>query len=145
MISMYERFTDRARKILQLANQEAQRLNHKYIGSEHILLALVKEDSSAAADILKNSDIDLHKIRLEVEKLARRGPGGAQFPSAKKIIGASIEEARNLSHNYVGAEHLLLGLLHEQEGVVAQVLMNLGLTLEDIREEVRNVGSRHSA
>jgi ATP-dependent Clp protease ATP-binding subunit ClpC len=144
---MYERFTDRARKVMQLANQEAQRFNHEYIGTEHILLGLVKEGSGVAANVLKNLDIDLRKIRLEVEKIVQHGPGGEQVvmgrlphtPRAKKVIEYSVEEARNLSHNYVGTEHLLLGLLREQEGVAAQVLMNLGLKLEDVREEVLNL------
>ncbi len=144
---MYERFTDRARKVMQLANQEAQRFNHEYIGTEHVLLGLVKEGSGVAANVLKNLDIDLRKIRLEVEKIVQHGPGGEQVvmgrlphtPRAKKVLEYSIEEARNLNHNYVGTEHLLLGLLREQEGVAAQVLMNLGLKLEDVREEVLNL------
>src|ERR1700739_3559938 len=142
---MYESFTDRARKVMQLANQEAQRFNHEYIGTEHILLGLVKEGSGVAANVLKNLDIDLRKIRLEVEKIVQSGPDMVtmgklpQTPRAKKVIEYSIEEARNLNHNYVGTEHLLLGLLREQEGVAAQVLMNLGLKLEDVREEVLNL------
>jgi ATP-dependent Clp protease ATP-binding subunit ClpC len=142
---MYERFTDRARKVMQLANQEAQRFNHEYIGTEHILLGLVKEGTGVAANVLKNLDIDLRKIRLEVEKIVQAGPDMVtmgklpQTPRAKKVIEYSIEEARQLNHNYVGTEHLLLGLLREQEGVAAQVLMNLGLKLEDVREEVLNL------
>jgi len=132
---------------MQLANQEAQRFNHEYIGTEHVLLGLVKEGSGVAANVLKNLDIDLRKIRLEVEKIVQHGPGGEQVvmgrlphtPRAKKVIEYSVEEARNLNHNYVGTEHLLLGLLREQEGVAAQVLMNLGLKLEDVREEVLNL------
>jgi len=142
---MYERFTDRARKVMQLANQEAQRFNHEYIGTEHILLGLVKEGSGVAANVLKNLDVDLRKIRLEVEKLVQSGPEMVtmgklpQTPRAKKVIEYSMEEARNLNHNYVGTEHILLGLLREQEGVAAQVLMNLGLKLEDVRDEVLNL------
>ncbi len=142
---MYERFTDRARKVMQLANQEAQRFNHEYIGTEHILLGLVKEGTGVAANVLKNLDIDLRKIRLEVEKIVQAGPDMVtmgklpQTPRAKKVIEYSIEEARQLNHNYVGTEHLLLGLLREQEGVAAQVLMNLGLKLEDVRDEVLNL------
>ncbi|HEY2787157.1 MAG TPA: ATP-dependent Clp protease ATP-binding subunit [Fimbriiglobus sp.] len=144
---MYERFTDRARKVMQLANQEAQRFNHEYIGTEHVLLGLVKEGSGVAANVLKNLDIDLRRVRLEVERIVQPGPGGDQVvmgrlphtPRAKKVIEYSVEEARNLNHNYVGTEHLLLGLLREQEGVAAQVLMNLGLKLEDVREEVLNL------
>ena len=142
---MYERFTDRARKVMQLANQEAQRFNHEYIGTEHILLGLIKEGSGVAANVLKNLDVDLRKIRLEVEKLVQSGPDMVtmgklpQTPRAKKVIEYSMEEARNLNHNYVGTEHILLGLLREQEGVAAQVLMNLGLKLEEVREEVLNL------
>jgi ATP-dependent Clp protease ATP-binding subunit ClpC len=144
-IQMFERFTDRARKVMQLANQEAQRFNHEYIGTEHILLGLVKEGSGVAANVLKNLDIDLRKIRMEVEKIVHAGPDMVtmgrlpQTPRAKKVIEYSMEEARNLNHNYVGTEHILLGLLREQEGVAAQVLMNLGLKLEDVREEVLNL------
>jgi len=130
---------------MQLANQEAQRFNHEYIGTEHILLGLVKEGSGVAANVLKNLDVDLRKIRLEVEKLVQSGPEMVtigklpQTPRAKKVIEYSMEEARNLNHNYVGTEHILLGLLREQEGVAAQVLMNLGMKLEDVREEVLNL------
>ncbi|MBI1899545.1 MAG: ATP-dependent Clp protease ATP-binding subunit [Planctomycetia bacterium] len=142
---MYERFTDRARKVMQLANQEAQRFNHEYIGTEHLLLGLIKEGSGVAANVLKNLDVDLRKIRLEVEKLVQSGPDMVTMgklphtPRAKKVIEYSMEEARNLNHNYVGTEHILLGLLREQEGVAAQVLMNLGLRLEEVREEVLNL------
>ncbi len=142
---MFERFTDRARKVMALANQEAQRFNHEYIGTEHILLGLVKEGSGVGANVLKNLEVDLRKVRLEVEKLVKRGPDMVtmgklpQTPRAKKVIEYAIEEARSLNHNYVGTEHLLLGLPREQDGVAAQVLMNLGLKLEDVREEVLNL------
>ena len=142
---MFERFTDRARKVMGLANQEAQRFNHEYIGTEHILLGLVKEGSGVAANVLRNLDIDLKKIRLEVEKIVQSGPDTATMgklpytPRAKKVIELAFEEARSLGHNYVGTEHLLLGLLREQEGVAARVLMNLGVKLDDVREEVLNL------
>jgi len=142
---MFERFTDRARKVMALANQEAQRFNHEYIGTEHILLGLVKEGSGVGANVLKNLDVDLHKVRMEVEKLVKSGPDMVtmgklpQTPRAKKVIEFAIEEARSLSHNYVGTEHLLLGLLREADGVAAQVLMNLGLKLDEVREEVLNL------
>src|SRR6478609_9651038 len=142
---MYERFTDRARKVMQLANQEAQRFNHEYVGTEHVLLGLVKEGGGVAPNVLRNLDVDLRKIRVEVEKIVQYGPEMVtmgklpQTPRAKKVIEYAIEEARNLNHNYVGTEHLLLGLLREQEGVAAQVLMNLGLKLEEVREEVLNL------
>jgi ATP-dependent Clp protease ATP-binding subunit ClpC len=130
---------------MALANQEAQRFNHDYIGTEHILLGLVKEGSGVGANVLKNLGVDLRKVRLEVEKLVKSGPEMVtmgklpQTPRAKRVIEYAIEEARNLNHNYVGTEHLLLGLLREQDGVAAQVLMNLGLKLEDVREEVLNL------
>ncbi|QQE11100.1 ATP-dependent Clp protease ATP-binding subunit [Planctomycetota bacterium] len=142
---MFERFTDRARKVMALANQEAQRFNHEWIGTEHILLGLVKEGSGVGANVLKNMDVDLRKVRLEVEKLVKSGPDMVtmgklpQTPRAKKVIEYAIDEARNLNHNYVGTEHLLLGLLREHEGVAAQVLMNLNLKLEEVREEVLNL------
>ncbi|MGD8453683.1 MAG: ATP-dependent Clp protease ATP-binding subunit [Phycisphaerae bacterium] len=142
---MFERFTDRARKVMALANQEAQRFNHEYIGTEHFLLGLVKEGSGVGANVLKNLGVDLRRVRLEVEKLVKSGPEMVtmgklpQTPRAKRVIEYAIEEARNLNHNYIGTEHLLLGLLREQEGVAAQVLMNLGLKLEDVREEVLNL------
>jgi ATP-dependent Clp protease ATP-binding subunit ClpC len=130
---------------MALANQEAQRFNHEYIGTEHILLGLVKEGSGVGANVLKNLDVDLRKVRLEVEKLVKSGPEMVtmgklpQTPRAKKVIEFAIEEARSLNHNYVGTEHLLLGLLREHDGVAAQVLMNLGLKLEEVREEVLNL------
>ena len=141
---MYERFTDRARKVMQLANQEAQRFNHEYIGTEHILLGLVSEGSGVAANVLKNLSIELRKVRREIEKIVQHGPGGErppkgrlpQTPRAQKVIDYSIDEARRLGHNYVGTEHLLLGLLREEEGVASLVLMNLGLKLEEVRKEV---------
>jgi ATP-dependent Clp protease ATP-binding subunit ClpC len=144
---VYERFTDRSRKVMQLADQEARRFNHEYVGTEHILLGLVKEGSGVAANVLKNLDVDLRMIRLEVEKIVQNGPNDDQVvkgrlphtPYAAKVIDYAVEEARRLGHNYVGTEHLLLGLLREQEGVAAQVLMNLGLKIGDVREEVLNL------
>ncbi len=139
---MYERFTDRARKVIQLANQEAQRFNHEYIGTEHILLGLVKEGAGVAANVLKNLNVDLRRVRLEVEKIVQSGPDMVtmgkrpQTPRAKKVIEYAVEESRALGHDYVGTEHLLLGLLREQLGVGAQVLMNLGVGLQGVREEV---------
>jgi ATP-dependent Clp protease ATP-binding subunit ClpC len=139
---MFDRFTDRARKVMALAREEARRFNHEYIGTEHILLGLVKEGSGVAANVLQNLDIELKKIRLEVEKIVQSGSdlvsvGQLPFtPRVKKVLEYAMEEARALGHNYIGTEHLLLGLLREQEGVAAQVLLNLGVKLEDVREEV---------
>ena len=139
---MFDRFTDRAKKVMNLARQEAQRFNHEYLGTEHILLGLVQEGSGVAANVLKNMGIDLNKIRMEVEKIVKTGPsmvtmGQLPFtPRAKKVLELSMEEAGNLGHNYIGTEHLLLGLIKENEGIAAQVLLNLGVKLEDVREEV---------
>ncbi|MFM8980556.1 MAG: ATP-dependent Clp protease ATP-binding subunit [Planctomycetia bacterium] len=139
---MFDRFTDRARRVMALARQEAQRFNHDYIGTEHILLGLVQEGSGVAASVLKNLDIDLKKIRHEVEKLVSSGTtmvtmGQLPFtPRAKKVLELSLEEASALGHTYIGTEHLLLGLIRENEGIAAQVLRNLKVKLEDVRDEV---------
>jgi hypothetical protein len=139
---MEVKFTDRARKVMQMANEEAIRFRHEYIGTEHILLALVAEGSGVAANALKNLDVDLGKVRRQVEMIVQRGPDELELmpmpatPRAKKVIEFAIEEARALNHNFVGTEDLLLGLLRESEGVAAQVLMNLGVRLNDAREEV---------
>jgi ATP-dependent Clp protease ATP-binding subunit ClpC len=130
---------------MALANQEAQRFNHEYIGTEHILLGLVKEGSGVGATVLKNLDVDIKKLRLAVEKRVKSGPDMVtmgklpQTPRAKKVIEYAIEEARALNHNYVGTEHILLGLLRETEGIAAQVLMDMDLRLEDVRQEVLNL------
>ena len=142
---MFDRFTDRARKVMNLARQEAQKLNHDYIGTEHILLGLVQEGSGVAANVLRNLDIDLKKIRLELEKFVKSGSptmtvGQLPFtPRAKRVLELSMEEANNLNHNYIGTEHLLLGLLREHDGYAARVLMSLGVKLEDVREEVMEI------
>jgi len=139
---MFERFTDRARKVMALAIQEAQRLNHKDIGTGHILLGLVKEGSGVGAAVLKKLEVDIKKLRLEVKKRVRSGPDMVTMgrrpptPRAKKVIEYAIKEARQLEHNYVGTEHILLSLLRENEGIAAKALMNLGLKLEDVRQEV---------
>src|SRR5262245_48881756 len=140
---MYERFTDRARKVMQLANEEAKRLDHEYIGTEHMLLGLVKEGYGVAAIVLKSLNINLNEVRSSIEKIVQGGPGEISknsklpmTPRIKKVIECSIEEARRLNHNYVGTEHLLLGLASEQAGVAAEVLKNLGASREAIRVEV---------
>ena len=139
---MYEKFSDRARKVRQLANQDAQRRNHEYVGTEHILMALVKEGSGVASVILKNLDIDFCKVRLEIERLVQEGPPMItleklpQTPRAKKVFEYAIEESKNLKHNYVGTEHILLGLLREKEGIAAQILNGLGANLENVHEGI---------
>jgi ATP-dependent Clp protease ATP-binding subunit ClpA len=140
---MYKTFTDRARKVMQLANQEAQRFNHDYVGTEHILLGLVKEGVGIAANALKNLYIELPTLRLEVEKIVRWGPANMvtsgtlpQTTRARSVIASAFEEARNLHYSEVGTEHLLLALLREQEGVATQVLLNLGIRLDHLRNAV---------
>jgi ATP-dependent Clp protease ATP-binding subunit ClpC len=185
---MYERFTDHARNVMRLANAEAARMGHEYIGTEHILLGLVADASGEifsrpsdahlsrgggplgyvlswlfgpakeaaasewvvypslpAGEILKNLNVAVAPavIRLEVEKIVQSGPDVVtmgkllQTPRAKKVIEYAMEETRSLNRNYVGTEHLLLGLLREKEGVAAQVLRHLGVTLQDVREQAR--------
>jgi len=146
---LYETFTDQARKVMLLANQEAQRLNHEYIGTEHILSGLIKEGSGGAAIVLKNLGISLERVHLEVEKIVPEGPDMVtmgrlpQTPRVKKIIEYAMDEARKLDHNYIGTEHILLGLLRATDSVAARVLLNLGaemgFTLEKIRENVLEI------
>jgi ATP-dependent Clp protease ATP-binding subunit ClpC len=139
---MFEHFTDRARKVLALANQEAQRLNHEYIGTEHILLGILKEGGGVAANLLKGLGIDLQRAHKEVRKLVKTTPDMVtngelpKTPRTKQVFKYAIEEATNLHHNYIGTEHLLLGLLRDCDGVAAQILLNLGLKLEQVRREV---------
>ena len=139
---MFDRFTERARKVIILAKEEAKRFNHDYIGTEHIVLGLIKEGESVAAAVLQNLGLSLDTIRLEVEKLVQFGPstvvsGDIPFtPKAKKVIELAMDEARRLGHNYIGTEHLLLGLIKEGEGVASHVLMNVGLDLNKVRSEV---------
>jgi four helix bundle protein len=141
-LRMFERFSDRARKVMALANQEAQRYNHEYIGTEHILLGLVKEGSGVGATVLKNLDVDIKKLRLQIEKLVKSGPATVtagklpQTPKAKQVIECAIEESRALNSNYIGTEHILLGLLRTPEGIAAAMLGHLGVKLEDVREQV---------
>jgi len=137
---MYERFTGRLRTVMQLANQEAQRFHHEYIGTEHILLGLVKEGTGAAGLIFASRNIDLQDVRREVEKLIQAGPdlnfAGKlpQTPRAKNVITFAAEEARNLNHNYIDTAHLLLGLLREQDGIGGHVLSKLGLEYGEVKE-----------
>ena len=139
---MFNRFTERARKVIILAKEEARRFNHDYIGTEHILLGLIREGEGVAAAVLQKIGVSLENIRLEVEKLVQPGPttqiiGDIPFtPRAKKSLEMAAEEARNLGHNYIGTEHLLLGLIREGEGIASQVLMNLGMDLNSVRNEV---------
>lgn len=148
---MFNRFTERARRVVLLAREEAKRLDHDYLGTEHLLLGLISEGEGVAAIALQNLDIDLEQVRQEVEKTVGRG-GGSLFlgqipftPRAKKVLELAVTEARTLGHNYIGTEHLLLGLIREGEGVAAQVLINLGADLEKVRQEINNLLGGKSA
>ncbi len=142
---MFDRFTERARKVIALAREEAGRLGHDYIGTEHLLLGLIREGGGVAAAVLENLSVDLERVRLEVEKLVVIGGGTLTLgevpftPRAKKVLELSVEEAQSLSHNYIGTEHLLLGLIREGEGVAAKVLENLGVRLDKAREITINL------
>jgi len=147
MPSKFERFSERARRVLALAQDEAQRFKHNYVDTEHVLLGLVREEEGAAAKILVKLGISLSKVRSAVEFIIGRGqkPGTGEIgltPRAKRVIELAIDEARHLGHNYIGTEHLLLGLLHEGEGVAAGVLTSLGVTLEQTRAEATQVVSQ---
>jgi ATP-dependent Clp protease ATP-binding subunit ClpC len=147
MPSRFEKFSERARRVLTSAQEEAQNLNHNYIGTEHILLGLIREEEGVAAKVLTNMGVSLTKVRSAVEFIIGRGEKASTgeiglTPRAKRVIELAIDEARHLSHNYIGTEHILLGLLHEGEGVAAGVLDSFGLTIEQARTEVTNVLSQ---
>ncbi|MDD4954419.1 MAG: ATP-dependent Clp protease ATP-binding subunit [Candidatus Omnitrophica bacterium] len=139
---MFNRFTERARKVLVLAKEEARRFNHDYIGTEHILLGLIREGEGVACAVLQNLGIDLERLRIEIEKLISPGSSASVLgeipftPRAKKALELAAEEAHNLGHNYIGTEHILLGLIREGEGLASQVLFSLGVDLRKIREEI---------
>ena len=144
MSSRFEKFSERARRALTYAQEEAQRFNHNYIGTEHILLGLVRESEGVAAKVLTNLDVDLNKVRSAVEFIIGRGgkTGSAEVgltPRAKRVIELAVDEARRLNHSYVGTEHLLLGLLREEGGVAGGVLESLGVNLERARAETTRV------
>ena len=138
---MFERFTDRARRVVVLAQEEARMLNHNYIGTEHILLGLIHEGKGIAAKSLESLGISLASVRTQVEELIGRGSSGPTghipfTPRAKKVLELSLREALQLGHNYIGTEHILLGVIREGEGVAAQVLVKLGADLNRTRAEV---------
>ncbi len=146
----FDKFTDRARKVLTLAQDEAQRFNHNYIGTEHLLLGLVREGEGVAARVLENMNVELSKVRTAVEFIIGRGdrPVVGEVgltPRAKRVIELAIDEARRLGHNYIGTEHLLLGLVREGEGIAAGVLESLGVNLDKVRHQVIHVLSQGTA
>src|ERR1044071_576609 len=145
----FDKFTDRARKVLTLAQDEAQRFNHNYIGTEHLLLGLVREGEGVAARVLENMNVELAKVRTAVEFIIGRGdrPVVGEVgltPRAKRVIELAIDEARRLGHNYIGTEHLLLGLVREGEGIAAGVLESLGVNLDKVRQQVNYVLNQSS-
>ena len=149
MASRFEKFSEKARRVLSLAQEEAQRFNHTYIGTEHILLGLVRETDGVAAKVLNNLGVELTKVRSAVEFIIGRGertPSGeiGLTPRAKKVIELAVDEARRLNHNYIGTEHLLIGLMREGEGVPAGVLESLGVTLDKIRAETSRILSQNT-
>ena len=146
---MFERFTDRARRTVVLAQHEARELGHNYIGTEHILLGLVHEGAGVAVGALKSLDISLETVRQQVEEMIGRGQdepsGHIPFtPRAKKVLELSLRESQQLGHRYIGTEHILLGLIREGEGVAAQVLAGLGADLDRVRAQVLRILADHA-
>ncbi len=145
---MFERFTDRARRVVVLAQHEARELNHNYIGTEHILLGLIREGEGVAVEALKSLEISLETVRQQVEEAIGRGQarpsGHIPFtPRAKKVLELSLRESHQLGHRYIGTEHILLGLIREGEGVAAQVLVSLGADLNRVRQQVIQLLAGH--
>ena len=135
-------FTERVRKVLAMAREEAARLHHEYVGTEHILLGLIREGEGVAATVLQNLSVELDEIQQKIEETVKKGRSGQttgpDLPytsRAKKVLELAMSEARELNHTYVGTEHILLGLLREEKGIAAQVLMQLGLSVESVRAE----------
>lgn len=140
----FEKFTERARHVMALAQAEAQRFRHNYIGTEHLLLGLVREGDGVATEVLRNLNVDLQMVRGKIESIIGWGnkivdTAVGLTPRAKKVIELAISEARTLSHSYVGTEHLLIGIMREGEGIAAKVLNDLGVTLEHVQGEVMRV------
>src|SRR6478672_6959967 len=149
MNDKFDKFTERARKVLSLAQDEAQRFNHNYIGTEHLLLGLVREGDGVAAKVLANLGVELQKVRSAVEFIIGRGDrivlGEIGLtPRAKKVIELAVDEARRLNHHYIGTEHLLLGLVREGEGIGAGVLESFGLNLQEVRAKTIEVLNEQS-
>src|SRR5437762_8066949 len=149
MADRFDKFTERARRVLTLAQEEAQRFNHNYIGTEHLLLGLVREGDGVAAKVLNNLGVELSKVRSAVEFIIGRGEKSISgeiglTPRAKKVIELAVEEARRLNHSYIGTEHLLLGLVREGEGIAFGVLESLGVSLERVRTETTRILSQNA-
>lgn len=147
----FDKFTERARRVMRLAQEEAQRLNHHYLGTEHLLLGLVREGDGIAAKVLSNLGVDLEQVRTGVEFIIGRGEHRGErvvqgeirlTPRSKKVIELAVDEARRLNHHYVGTEHILLGLVRESKGVAADVLESLGVNLAQVRVETVTILGR---
>lgn len=145
---MYERFTDSARKVMCLATDEGTRLKHDYIGTEHILLGLIRERNGVARHVFAELCVDLDRIRFDIERIVGLGPNGSPVPGrrphtprAMKVVMLAVDNARQSGDSFVGTEHILLGLIEEQEGVAAQVLFDCGLRRETIRSEIARIRS----
>src|SRR3989304_3711691 len=138
---MFERFTEKARRIVVYAQEEARMLNQNYIGTEHLLLGLIREEEGIAARAIKNLNINLEDVRTQIEDIIGRGTSTPSAhipftPRAKKVLELSLRESLQLGHNYIGTEHILLGLIREGEGIAARVLINLGADMEKVRNQV---------
>src|SRR5438034_75379 len=147
---MWQRFTERARRVVFFAQEEAGRLGENYVSTEHLLLGLVRENDSVAAKVIERLGVSLGRIRSEVERQVTRGDArlGQDMqltPRAKRVIDLAYDEARNLSNNYIGTEHLLMGMIREAEGMAGRILLKLGLTLESVRVEVVKLQDPSSA
>ncbi len=150
VVGRFDRFTKRARTALELAREEAQRFQHNYIGTEHLLLGLLREGEGVAAQVLSNLEVDLNQVRSTIEAIIGRGDrivlGQVGLtPRSKKVIELAVDEAKHLNHHFIGTEHLLLGLIREGEGIAAGVLKGLGIQLERVRTETIRVLSQHQA
>jgi ATP-dependent Clp protease ATP-binding subunit ClpA len=150
MADRFDKFTERARRVLQLAQEEAQRFKHNYIGTEHLLLGLLREGEGVAAKVLNNLGVELDKVRSAVEFIIGQGDRTVAgdiglTPRARKVIELSVDEARRLNHHYIGTEHLLLGLVREGEGIAAGVLESLGVSLDKVRSQVIYVLNQSAA
>ena len=139
---MFERFTDRARKVISLARQKAQKYDHDYVGTEHILLGLIKEKHGVGATALRAFDIDMKQLRKDIEKIDESKPHADEIhalhptPEAKKVIEYALKETRDLHNNFIGTEHLLLGLIETEDGVASKVLADRGITLEAAKQKI---------
>ena len=143
MTNKLERFTQRARRVLSLAQEEAERMRHAYIGTEHLLLGLMREEGGVAGRVLRDLGVEQRRVQEMVERLTGAGAGRAstvskidRAPGTKRVLELAVDEARRMGHHYIGTEHLLLGLVRERDGVACQALVRMGAPLDDVRQRV---------